>query len=90
MSKEELVLVAGAGGFIGGHLVSALRAEGFENIRAVDQKPLANWYQTFDDVENLTLDLKELEACRVICAMMKEIEIRRKRRSAAVRLVLVG
>src|SRR5260370_384647 len=54
-----------AGGFIGGHLVSALRAEGYDNIRAVDQKPLANWYQTFDDVENLTLDLKELEACRV-------------------------
>src|ERR1700737_1098049 len=65
MSKEDVVLVAGAGGFIGGHLVSALRAEGYDNIRAVDQKPLANWYQTFDDVENLTLDLKELEACRV-------------------------
>src|SRR6516162_2374086 len=65
MSKEELVLVAGAGGFIGGHLVSALRAEGFENIRAVDQRPLADWYQRFDDVENHTLDLKEREACRV-------------------------
>jgi GDP-D-mannose 3', 5'-epimerase len=65
MSKEDVVLVAGAGGFIGGHLVSALRAEGYDNIRAVDQKPLADWYQSFDDVENLTLDLKELEACRV-------------------------
>src|ERR1700693_1683499 len=65
MSKKELVLVAGAGGFIGGHLVGALRAEGSENIRAVDQKPLANWYQIFDDVENLTLDLKEREACRI-------------------------
>src|SRR5260370_7737134 len=54
-----------AGGFIGGHLVSALRAVGLENIRAVDQKPLADWYQTFDDVENLLVDLKELEACRV-------------------------
>src|ERR1700720_3843890 len=65
MSKEDVVLVAGAGGFIGGHLVSALRAEGSENIRAVDQKPLADWYQTFADVESLTLDLKEREACRV-------------------------
>src|SRR6202162_6214597 len=65
MSKKELVLVAGAGGFIGGHLVGALRAEGSENIRAVDQKPLANCYQIFDDVENLTLDLKEREACRI-------------------------
>ena len=65
MSKEDLVLVAGAGGFIGGHLVSALRAEGFENIRAVDQKPFANWYQSFDDVESRVLDLKDRDACRV-------------------------
>ncbi|MBV8640611.1 MAG: NAD-dependent epimerase/dehydratase family protein, partial [Verrucomicrobia bacterium] len=65
MSKEDLVLVAGAGGFIGGHLVSALRAEGFENIRAVDQKPLADWYQSFDDVESHVLDLKDRDACRV-------------------------
>ena len=33
------VVVAGAGGFIGGHLVKALRGEGFE-VRAVDKKPL--------------------------------------------------
>ena len=65
MNKEELVLVAGAGGFIGGHLISALRAEGFETIRAVDQKPLADWYQSFEDVENLTLDLKQRDACRI-------------------------
>jgi GDP-D-mannose 3', 5'-epimerase len=65
MNKADLVLVAGAGGFIGGHLVRALRSEGFENIRAVDQKPLADWYQAFDDVENRTLDLKERDACRV-------------------------
>ena len=65
MSKEDLVLVAGAGGFIGGHLVSALRDEGFENIRAVDQKPLADWYQSFNDVESHVLDLKDRDACRV-------------------------
>src|SRR5215469_5165085 len=65
MNKNDLVLVAGAGGFIGGHLIGALRAEGFENIRAVDQKPFADWYQRFDDVENHALDLKEREVCRV-------------------------
>jgi GDP-D-mannose 3', 5'-epimerase len=65
MDKEELVLVAGAGGFIGGHLVKALRVEGFERIRAVDQKPLAEWYQSFDDVENHTLDLKDREASQI-------------------------
>src|ERR1700738_3286454 len=65
MSKEDVVLVAGAGGFIGGDLGRAFRGEGYRNIRGGDQKPLADWSQTFDDVENLTLDLKELEACRV-------------------------
>jgi nucleoside-diphosphate-sugar epimerase len=65
MNKERLVLVAGAGGFIGGHLVGALRAEGFEKIRAVDQKPMEDWYQAFDDVENQRLDLKEGKACRI-------------------------
>src|SRR5208282_118835 len=65
MNKEKLVLVAGSGGFIGGHLVGALRAEGFELIRAVDQKPLADWYQAFDDVENHRLDLKDRDACQI-------------------------
>ncbi len=63
MSKKDKVVVAGAGGFIGGHLISSLRADGYEDIRAVDQKPLSEWYQTFDDVENLVLDLKDLDAC---------------------------
>ena len=58
------ILVAGAGGFIGGHLVAHLRKQGIKNIRAVDLKPLKEWYQKFDDVENHQLDLRELEACR--------------------------
>ena len=57
------ILVCGAGGFIGGHLVADLRRQGFTNIRAVDQKPFEAWYQRFDDVENLHLDLSRLEAC---------------------------
>jgi nucleoside-diphosphate-sugar epimerase len=64
MNKNKRILVAGAGGFIGGHLVKALREDGFENIRAVDQKCISEWYQVFHDVENHTLDLKELDACR--------------------------
>jgi GDP-D-mannose 3', 5'-epimerase len=64
MNKNNRILVAGAGGFIGGHFVKALREDGFENIRAVDQKPVSQWYQVFEDVENYTLDLKELDACR--------------------------
>lgn len=56
------VLVAGAGGFIGGHLVKALNAKGYK-IRAVDIKPLNEWYQVNDDSENLVLDLKLKENC---------------------------
>jgi GDP-D-mannose 3',5'-epimerase len=57
------VLVAGAGGFIGGHLVGALRAEG-HRVRAVDRKPVDEWYQGFDDVESIQGDLGEIEDCR--------------------------
>jgi GDP-D-mannose 3', 5'-epimerase len=63
MGRAELILVAGAGGFIGGHLVKALRQEGLQ-IRAVDRKPCSEWYQIFDDVDNQVLDLKGIDACR--------------------------
>ena len=61
----KLIVVAGAGGFIGGSLVARLRALGHERIRAVDVKPLDEWYQKFDDVENLVLDLNEKQNCEV-------------------------
>jgi len=67
------VLVTGAGGFIGGHLVSHLRNMGVAHIRAVDCKPLSEWYQSFPDVENLVLNLTEKEACRTSAAGMTHI-----------------
>jgi len=63
MDKQNLVLVAGAGGFIGGSLVASLRRQGYTRIRAVDLKPLEEWYQRFSDVENLCLDLNLRENC---------------------------
>jgi nucleoside-diphosphate-sugar epimerase len=60
----DSVLVTGAGGFIGGHLVRRLRDEGVDRIRAVDVKPLDEWYQVFPDVENMTGNLELLEECR--------------------------
>src|SRR5262245_4219237 len=54
---NDLVVVAGAGGFIGGSLVGKLLRQGCRNIRAVDIKPIHEWYQRFSDVENLVLDL---------------------------------
>jgi GDP-D-mannose 3', 5'-epimerase len=56
--KGQKAVVCGAGGFIGGHLVQNLLANGVEVIRAVDIKPLDEWYQASNDVENLSLDLK--------------------------------
>lgn len=61
MNKK--ILVCGAGGFIGGHLVQELRRKGYTNIRAVDKKPQNQWYQRFAEVENLTLDLSLLPNC---------------------------
>ncbi|HSE43420.1 MAG TPA: NAD-dependent epimerase/dehydratase family protein, partial [Acidobacteriota bacterium] len=62
--KDGIVLIGGAGGFIAGHLVKDLLDRGYERIRAVDIKPLSDWYQRFDEVENFQLDLSELDACR--------------------------
>jgi GDP-D-mannose 3',5'-epimerase len=56
-------VVAGAGGFIGGHLVAYLKAHGHDDLRAVDQKPLNEWYQHTPGVENLQLDLSDRAAC---------------------------
>ena len=56
------ILVAGAGGFIGGHVVKSLLDQN-KQVRAVDRKPLEHWFQCFDDAENLSLDLQKPEAC---------------------------
>jgi nucleoside-diphosphate-sugar epimerase len=72
MTQDGLVLVAGGGGFIGGHLIASLRAEG-RRVRAVDIKPLSEWYQVFDDVENVVADLKLLDAAQRACAGVTEI-----------------
>ena len=56
------ILVGGAGGFIGGHLVKELTGKGFK-VRAVDIKPLNEWYQVSADAENLVLDLRLRDNC---------------------------
>ena len=61
--KGHKIVVCGAGGFIGGHLVKNLVASGASSVRAIDIKPLDEWYQVFPDVENLSLDLKNKENC---------------------------
>ena len=61
---DKLITVAGAGGFIGGHLVRRLVADGHTAIRAVDIKPLDEWFQRLPGVENLCLDLRDKDACQ--------------------------
>ena len=63
---SRIMLVCGAGGFIGGHLVPYLQDKGF-SVRAVDRKPLFEWWQWHPGVESLCLDLSEPEACRAAC-----------------------
>src|SRR5258707_13296739 len=69
----KLVLVTGAGGFIGGNLVADLRARGHKRIRAVDIKLFDEWCQHFDDVENLQLDLNLKENCEIAAEGADEI-----------------
>ncbi|WP_260741068.1 NAD-dependent epimerase/dehydratase family protein [Tunturiibacter lichenicola] len=61
--KGQKAVVCGGGGFIGGHLVQSLLRNGVEVIRAVDIKPIDEWYQVSKDVETLQLDLKDKESC---------------------------
>src|SRR2546425_3437511 len=61
--KSESVVVCGAGGFIGGHLVADLLRQGHRSIRAVDLKPTEEWYQVFAETENWSLDLQGRAAC---------------------------
>jgi GDP-D-mannose 3', 5'-epimerase len=64
LSSGKPIVVAGGGGFIGGHLVAALQRRGFARVRAVDEKPVEEWYQRFAGVENVQADLRDLQSCR--------------------------
>lgn len=70
---NDIILVAGAGGFIGGELVNFFRKNSDFKIRAVDKKPISQWYQKFDGVENLTLDLQREDNCYSVAKNTKHI-----------------
>lgn len=71
--KDKLILVTGGGGFIGGNLVVSLKNQGYTRIRTVDVKPLEQWYQKFDDVENLCLDLNDKVNCEIAAKDAEDI-----------------
>jgi nucleoside-diphosphate-sugar epimerase len=73
LKKDDLILITGAGGFIGGNLTRYFLNQGFTNLRAVDKKPLPDWYQRLEGVESLCLDLSEKENCVRACEGAAEV-----------------
>ena len=66
MDKNKKVLIVGAGGFIGGHLVKKILDNG-NSVVATDIKPKEYWFQDFDTVENYySTDMKDISNCRKV------------------------
>ncbi|MGB7537338.1 MAG: NAD-dependent epimerase/dehydratase family protein [Anaerolineales bacterium] len=63
LKKDDQIVITGAGGFIAGALTRYFHDQGFTRIRAVDRKPLPNWYQRVPGVECLSMDLAEKKNC---------------------------
>jgi GDP-D-mannose 3', 5'-epimerase len=71
--KDDLIVIAGAGGFIGGSLAHYFRSKGFNRIRGVDKKPITDWYQRIPGVECLCMDLSEKQ--NAVRAMEGAVEV---------------
>ncbi len=73
LNKADLIVITGAGGFIAGALTRAFHEQGFTRIRAIDKKPLPNWYQRVPGVESLCMDLTEKNNCIHACEGAVEV-----------------
>jgi GDP-D-mannose 3', 5'-epimerase len=73
LKKDDLIVITGAGGFIAGNLALYFRKRGFTNIRAVDKKPLYEWYIHVPGVQNLCLDVSVEDNCRRVCEGAVEV-----------------
>ena len=73
LNKDDLIVITGAGGFIAGTLTRYLHDQGFTRIRAIDKKPLTDWYQRVPGVESLSIDLSEKDACTRACEGAVEV-----------------
>jgi len=73
LKKDDLIVITGAGGFIAGNLVLYFQKKGFTRIRAVDKKPLYEWYLPVDGVEHLCLDVSHEANCRRVCEGAVEV-----------------
>jgi nucleoside-diphosphate-sugar epimerase len=60
--EQRRILIAGGGGFIGGHLAKGLLEQGHQVVTA-DIKALDQWYQVHDGAENHVLNLEQKDTC---------------------------
>src|SRR5262245_49616561 len=67
IGKDDLVVVTGAGGFIGGWLVRHLLKQGFRKVRAVDLKAQQERFQQFPEADNVVGDLRARAECAAAC-----------------------
>ncbi len=73
LRNDSLIVITGAGGFIGGNLAKYFHERGFTRIRGVDKKPLSQWYQHVPGVEELCLDCSTDGTCESVCDGAVEI-----------------
>ena len=73
LKKDDLIVITGAGGFIAGNLVKYFLKRGFTRIRAVDKKPLYEWYLQNPGVENISLDVSQEVNCHRVCEGAVEV-----------------
>jgi nucleoside-diphosphate-sugar epimerase len=73
LKKNDLIVITGAGGFIGGNLALYFKNKGFTRIRAVDKKPVYEWYLQVPDVENISVDVSNEDNCHRICEGAVEV-----------------
>ena len=72
-TKDDLIVIGGAGGFIAGALTRYFHDRGLTRIRAIDKKPVPDWYQRVPGVESLCLDLSEKVNCVRACEGAVEV-----------------
>jgi nucleoside-diphosphate-sugar epimerase len=74
MTKNDLIVITGAGGFIAAALTRYFNERGFARLRAVDIKPIDQWYQVVEGAENVPdCDLKIKENCYKVCRGAVEV-----------------
>ncbi|MEI9962756.1 MAG: NAD-dependent epimerase/dehydratase family protein [Limisphaerales bacterium] len=73
LKKDDLIVITGAGGFIAGNLALYFKNKGFTRIRAVDKKPLYEWYLRVTGVENICLDVSDENNCHRVCEGAVEV-----------------